>query len=63
MPTFIAKLYLYEVGHIQQLHYDQWLFQALLAPKPHQEHVRDIEDFSWHFWDHLSYFSVRHRCP
>ena len=61
MLMCIAKLY--EVGHTRQLHYDYWLFKALLAPKPHQEHVREIEDFIWHFWDHLSYFSVRHRCP
>jgi len=34
-----------EVGHIRQLHDGEWLFKALLAPKPHQEHVRDIKDF------------------
>ena len=26
-----------------------WLFKALLAPKPHQEHVHDIKKFVWHF--------------
>jgi hypothetical protein len=29
-----------KVGHICQ----QWLFKAVLAPKPHQEHVRHIEN-------------------
>jgi hypothetical protein len=36
-----------KVGHIRQVHDGQWLFKALLAPKPHQEHVRNIEDFVW----------------
>jgi hypothetical protein len=26
-----------------------WLFKALLAPKPHQEHVKNIDNFVWHF--------------
>jgi hypothetical protein len=26
-----------------------WLFKALLAPKPHQEHMRNINDFIWRF--------------
>jgi hypothetical protein len=26
-----------------------WLFKALLAAKPHQEHVRCIDDFVWRF--------------
>jgi hypothetical protein len=34
-----------KVGHIQQIHNGRWLFKALLAPKPHQEHVRDIDKF------------------
>ncbi len=28
-----------KVGQIEQIHDGQWLFKALLAPKPHQEHV------------------------
>jgi hypothetical protein len=27
-----------KVGHIRQIHDGRWLFKALLAPKPHQEH-------------------------
>ncbi len=38
-----------KVGQIQQVRDGQWLFKALLAPKPHQEHVRNIEDFVWQF--------------
>ena len=38
-----------KVGHIRQIHDGEWLFKALLAPKPHQEHVRDIDDFVWRF--------------
>jgi hypothetical protein len=38
-----------KVGHIQQIHGREWLFKALLAPKPHQEHVSNIEDFVWQF--------------
>jgi hypothetical protein len=34
-----------KVGHICQIHNSQWLFKALLAPKPHQEHVSNIKDF------------------
>jgi hypothetical protein len=26
-----------------------WLSKAVLAPKPHQEHVTDIADFVWRF--------------
>ncbi len=26
-----------------------WLFKALLAPKPHQEHVHNIDNFVWRF--------------
>jgi hypothetical protein len=38
-----------KVGHIHQIH-DGWLlFKAVLAPKPHQEHVCHIEDFIWRF--------------
>jgi hypothetical protein len=38
-----------KVGHIKQIHDSQWLFKATLAPKPHQEMVRNIEDFVWRF--------------
>ncbi len=40
----IAKL-----GHICQLHGVKWLFKTLLAPKPHQGHIRQINNFMWHF--------------
>ncbi len=36
-----------KVEHIRQMHDGRWLFKAVLAPKPHQEHVRLIEDFMW----------------
>jgi hypothetical protein len=39
-----------KVGHIQQIHSRDWLFKALLAPKPHQNHVSNIEDFVWQFY-------------
>ncbi len=38
-----------KVGHIRQIHGGKWMFKALLTPKPHQEHVRNIEDFIWKF--------------
>jgi hypothetical protein len=38
-----------KVGHIRQIHDGRWLFKALLAPKPHQEHVCDINKFVWCF--------------
>ena len=38
-----------KVGQIHQIHDGQWLFKALLAPKPHQEHMCNIEDFVWRF--------------
>ena len=38
-----------KVGHIRQIHDGRWLFKAVLAPKPHQEHVNDIDDFVWRF--------------
>eukprot|EP00956_Cyclotella_meneghiniana_P037713 scaffold143282_cov76-Cyclotella_meneghiniana.AAC.4 len=40
---------LLKLGHISQIDEGQWLFKALLAPKPHQEHVYDILDFKWRF--------------
>jgi hypothetical protein len=36
-----------KVGKIRQIHDGQWLFKALLAPKPHQEHVCNIDIFVW----------------
>ncbi len=39
-----------EVDHICQIHDSQWLFKALLAAKPHQEHVSNIKDFVWRFY-------------
>jgi hypothetical protein len=47
MRKCIAKLA--EVGHIRQIHEGGWLFKALLAPKPHQEHIYNIDDFVWRF--------------
>ncbi len=38
-----------KVGHIHQIHNGRWLINAVLAPKPHQEHVRHIKDFVWMF--------------
>jgi hypothetical protein len=42
--TALAK-----VGQIRQITNGHWLFKALLAPKPHQEHVRHIDKFVWCF--------------
>ncbi len=33
-----------KVGHIRQITDGGWIFKALLAAKPHQEHVRCIDD-------------------
>ena len=38
-----------KVGHIVQITEGQWIFKVILAPKPHQETVYNIEDFVWHF--------------
>ncbi len=38
-----------KMGQIHQIHDGLWLFKALLAPKPHQEHVHNIEGFVWRF--------------
>jgi len=40
---------LQKLGHISQTRFGAWLFKALLAPKPHQEHIMDIDDFVWRF--------------
>ncbi len=47
MPKAIAALK--KVGHICQIHYGHRSFKAVLAPKPHQEHVENIGDFVWRF--------------
>jgi hypothetical protein len=47
MQNAIAALA--KVGHIPQIIDGCWLFRALLAPKPHQEHVRHINNFVWRF--------------
>ncbi len=47
MWTAIAALK--NVGHIRQITDGCWLFEALLAPKPHQKHVCDINKFVWRF--------------
>jgi hypothetical protein len=38
-----------KLGHISQIHDGRWLFKALLAPKPHQEHITSIAEFIWRF--------------
>jgi hypothetical protein len=38
-----------KVGHIRQITDGSWLFKALLAPKPHQEHIKNIDYFVWRF--------------
>jgi len=38
-----------QVGHIRQIHHGRWLFKCVLAAKPHQEHVHDINNFVWRF--------------
>jgi hypothetical protein len=43
-----------KVGLIRQITDGRWLFKALLAAKPHQEHVRNIDDFIWHFCSMVS---------
>ncbi len=40
---------LVKVGHICQITDGQWLFKPLLATKPHQESVYNIDDFVWRF--------------
>ncbi len=44
-----AILAIEKVGHICQIHDGQWLFKAVLAPKPHQEHICNIGNFVWRF--------------
>jgi hypothetical protein len=38
-----------KVGHIWQITDGSWLFKALLAPKLHQEHIKNMDDFVWRF--------------
>jgi hypothetical protein len=38
-----------KVRQIIQIHHSHWLFKALLAAKPHQEHISNIDKFVWHF--------------
>ena len=38
-----------KVGHIVQTTEGEWMFKALLAAKPHQEHIRCIDEFVWRF--------------
>jgi hypothetical protein len=38
-----------KVGHIVQTTEGEWRFKALLAAKPHQEHIRCINKFVWRF--------------
>ncbi len=38
-----------KAGHIRQITDSGWLFKVLLDAKPHQEHVRCIDDFVWRF--------------
>ena len=37
------------MGHVHQIHDGKWLSNPLLAAKPHQENVTDIENFVWCF--------------
>jgi hypothetical protein len=38
-----------KVSQIHQITNGCWLFKALLALKPHQEHVQNIDNFAWRF--------------
>jgi hypothetical protein len=38
-----------KLDHIRQIHGKEWMFKALLAHKPHQEHLRHINYFVWRF--------------
>ena len=40
---------LLRLGHIKQIFDGAWLSKGLLAPKPHQEHVTDMDNFVWRF--------------
>ena len=48
-------------GHIHQTHDGRWSFKAVLAAKPHQEHVVDINNFVWRFCvNYVTLNSVTH---
>jgi hypothetical protein len=52
---------LQKIGHIRQITDGSWLFTALLAAKPHQEHVCCIDDFVWRFCvNYIPLHSVTH---
>jgi hypothetical protein len=51
-----CNLSLAKLRHICQIQGGEWMFKALLAPKPHQEHVRHIDDFIWRFC--INYISI-----
>lgn len=38
-----------KLGHIYEIRDGPWLFKALLAPKPHQEHITCIKKFIWRY--------------
>jgi hypothetical protein len=38
-----------KVVQIVQIYDGRWLFKALLAAKPHQEHISNIDEFVWRF--------------
>ena len=40
---------LVELGHGEQIYHGEWLSMPLLAAKPHQENITDIEEFVWQF--------------
>ena len=53
-----------KVDHIRQIHNGAWLFKALLAPKLHQEHVCNIDDFVWRFCvNYIPLNQVTHLIP
>ena len=47
MEKSIAALL--KLGHIKQIHGGSWQFKALLAAKPHQEDITNIDNFVWRF--------------
>jgi hypothetical protein len=47
-----------KVGQIVQIHDSRWLFKALLATKPHQEHISNIDEFAWRFC--VNYIPLNH---
>ncbi len=50
-----------KVGHTRQITDGSWLFKALLVPKPHQEHIQNIDDFVWRFCvNYISLNGVTH---